>query len=557
MTPQTPPSPPPLPPDYYLRNFICLLEQVVGQYEDLLLPEEVGFYRAFQMVSTDAQKLLVRLLTRKGDLFRADRLRYIEIGCIAGAAEELKKAGLVEIDPPLAAGELLPLFSKAEWLVQLPLLGYAAMVPGLAQCKRADLDAALLAVLPSPVSANATLKVTIYRLKQSQIFDVFKLLFFGNLHQDLTEFVLRDLGLYVHEPYRVDRSTRLFIDRPHIDRHLAYFQLIALLDDVLADGRESILEFYRLLPQATQEDPVLTRRVERLAYSLARQLERDGHWTEALAICETLNTAEARERRARLLAKLEQPQAALEFCRQLASSASTYSDAHFAERFGRKIARKLAAPWPIKKPYRPPQQILELPYTDCDVEFAAAAYFCNSGDCHYVENTLFTSLFGLHYWDAVFAPVRGAFTHPFQAAPHDLHQPEFSVHRAILLQEANENLVLINQRSKFYLERWRAKFGRINPFVHWSALDEELLGKALTLIPQHHWQAVFKRFWSDLRTHCAGLPDLIWFPSDGGYELIEVKGPGDRLQENQLAWMEYFAEHGIPHRVVQVSWRYD
>jgi hypothetical protein len=30
--------------------------------------------------------------------------------------------------------------------------------------------------------------------------------------------------------------------------------------------------------------------------------------------------------------------------------------------------------------------------------------------------------------------------------------------------------------------------------------------------------------------------------------MIEVKGPGDRLQDNQLRWIEYCAEHQMPSR---------
>jgi VRR-NUC domain len=36
--------------------------------------------------------------------------------------------------------------------------------------------------------------------------------------------------------------------------------------------------------------------------------------------------------------------------------------------------------------------------------------------------------------------------------------------------------------------------------------------------------------------------------------MIEVKGPGDRLQDNQIRWLAYCAEHGIPARVVHVQW---
>jgi hypothetical protein len=36
--------------------------------------------------------------------------------------------------------------------------------------------------------------------------------------------------------------------------------------------------------------------------------------------------------------------------------------------------------------------------------------------------------------------------------------------------------------------------------------------------------------------------------------MIEVKGPGDRLQDNQIRWLHYFAEHGIPVAVCYVQW---
>jgi hypothetical protein len=36
--------------------------------------------------------------------------------------------------------------------------------------------------------------------------------------------------------------------------------------------------------------------------------------------------------------------------------------------------------------------------------------------------------------------------------------------------------------------------------------------------------------------------------------LIEVKGPGDRLQDNQIRWLAYCVQHGMPVRVVDVRW---
>ncbi|MCH3846968.1 VRR-NUC domain-containing protein, partial [Campylobacter jejuni] len=60
----------------------------------------------------------------------------------------------------------------------------------------------------------------------------------------------------------------------------------------------------------------------------------------------------------------------------------------------------------------------------------------------------------------------------------------------------------------------------------------------------------------DVQANRSGLPDLIRFQPDApGYELIEIKGPGDKLQDNQIRWLAYCAEHGMPVRVCHVSWR--
>jgi hypothetical protein len=36
--------------------------------------------------------------------------------------------------------------------------------------------------------------------------------------------------------------------------------------------------------------------------------------------------------------------------------------------------------------------------------------------------------------------------------------------------------------------------------------------------------------------------------------MIEVKGPGDRLQDNQLRWLEFCHEHQMPVAVCYVQW---
>ena len=87
-------------------------------------------------------------------------------------------------------------------------------------------------------------------------------------------------------------------------------------------------------------------------------------------------------------------------------------------------------------------------------------------------------------------------------------------------------------------------------------MDENILQLALSCIPAQHLAAIFKRLLFDIKTNRSGLPDLIqFFPKQRSYRLIEVKGPGDRVQDNQQTWLNFFSQQGIPAEVCYVSWQ--
>ena len=173
-----------LPPDYYLANFLALLDFVMSRYEDLLSADERGFYTDFRALDVDSQRLYVRLLSRKGRpsaagaLFRQRKLAYAEIGDLSAAAERLVQVGLLLRNPDLAIAEILPLFSKAELL---PL----SEIPLPQSIKRPALEQALLAQDIPPATLLAA--EPILAVQAAAHFDTFKLCFFGNLNQDLTD----------------------------------------------------------------------------------------------------------------------------------------------------------------------------------------------------------------------------------------------------------------------------------------------------------------------------------------------------------------------------------
>jgi len=77
----------------------------------------------------------------------------------------------------------------------------------------------------------------------------------------------------------------------------------------------------------------------------------------------------------------------------------------------------------------------------------------------------------------------------------------------------------------------------------------------LQCIPARHLRLWCERMLRDIRVNRAGMPDLIQFwPAEQRYCMVEVKGPGDRLQDNQRRWLAFCAEHDMQVEVVHVQW---
>jgi len=109
------PAFPPLPdPFYYLANFLFVLDWVQARYADLLSDNEHRFIEDFRALPRGSQALLTRMIMRKGDLFRTDKLRYEEIGDAKNAVVALLEHGWVQGDPPVTLQELFKLHTKAE-----------------------------------------------------------------------------------------------------------------------------------------------------------------------------------------------------------------------------------------------------------------------------------------------------------------------------------------------------------------------------------------------------------------------------------------------------------
>jgi hypothetical protein len=539
-------------PYYYLQNFETVLTWVSERYGDLLLRSETAFIEHFASLPIASKALLVRMAMRKGDLFRASKLRYDEIGDTRTAVQCLIAHGWIESDPQLTLEQLFALLTKKELVQALELArGTAAKKAHmLEQAQAMFADGARRFSAWHPGSDD-----TVYVLRVADICERIKLMFFGNLHQDWSEFVLADLGIWRYEKVAFPRSARAFHSRRDID---TYLFLEACRERLHAEAPLEQLE--RELASAECENDWLQGRRAKLLFRIGQRHERLGDWANALRLYDLCNYPGARVRRIRVLEKDGQHDAAMRLAQLAEAEPESEAEQQQLLRIMPRLCRKLGQARTAVKQRLPAPRIdlrLARPVDGRSVEHAARDHLAQTehGSCvYYVENTLINSLFGLLCWDAIFTAIPGAFFHPFQAGPADLYDPDFYARRALQFQACLSQLGSPRYKQAIR-ETYAQKMGIQSPFVAWDGLTEVLLNQALACLPADHLTHWFERLLRNIAANRAGAPDLIQFwPREQRYRMIEVKGPGDRLQDNQIRLLDFCMAHGMQVAVCYVQW---
>ena len=534
---------------YYLANFQQALTWLQERSGDLLSESEHGFLLQFWAMDTAAQALLVRMIMRKGSHFRLSKLDYAEIGCTRQAAKALLDAGWIQHDAELTLDELFNLLRKDE------VLEHLASNPKQKALKKSELLEQLSETHTEPRPFAAWCPAAdeqILSLTIDALCERLRLMFFGNLHQDWSEFVLAELGIFRYEPVALTADSRAFRHRTDVD---CYLQLQRSREQF--EAGEPISSVLQQISALVCDTPFLAARRHKLLFRMGQQLEREADLQGALSFYADCHYLGARLRQIRVLERLGQQEQAYILANQAAQAPESDAEAQAVERALVRLARQLGQPQPGKaKAVAPTRLDLCLQRPDAySVEFAVKAHLSEpEGPVHYVENSLICSLFGLLCWEAIFTPVPGAFFHPFHTGPVDLFSADFHPRRAELFAACLAHLDS-DAYKQVIRQRYADKFGIQSPFVFWGALDQALLEQALDCLPAAHLRAWFKRLLLDIKANRAGMPDLIQFwPAEQRYRMIEVKGPGDRLQDNQRRWLAFCAEHGMPVDVCYVQW---
>ncbi|KAA8666648.1 VRR-NUC domain-containing protein [Vibrio gigantis] len=540
---------PQLSPTYYLDNFNRLIEHAQTLYPDLLSGDERRWLSEYKRLSVSSQCLMVRLLSRRGCWFRSDKLNYVEIPDLNSALQELSTSGFITLSHPAEQHDLV--ISEVE--IGLHLLTKPELLsvfPALKSNKTAKKDELLLRLEHQPFDQFQSLPFDCIYVVESQVIDVLLLLFFANTYQDLSQFVLSDLGLNTFENYPLSKQCRFFTSRDQLNQLLQMRDVHRLYSEGDRKDSEFLERLLNSIP-AESEHRSIARKRARLINDIARDLERLNQNDQAIFWFKQSVLPPSRERLARIYDKQGELDLMCDIVTQMKATPSDVSELEVAIKLedrllrkqGHKVSRSIK---PICKEIK-----LELDLSQTRVELAVKQHFENQGwDVYFSENSFLCGLFGLAFWDVVFSDVEGAFINRYQHRPLDLYHPDFVDKRAEQVEAVFQTIS--KHGLNHLLDTYDEKQGIANPFVHWNHFPKALIEHSIASIPKPLVVDLFKVILGDLKLFRTGMPDLIAF-KDGEFHWIEVKGPGDKLQDNQWRWIKEFERLSVPFSVCYVN----
>ncbi|XP_024192278.1 fanconi-associated nuclease 1 homolog isoform X2 [Rosa chinensis] len=596
----------------YQDNFCVFIREVLRNSSHLLTDDEKNFIESFTSMSDDSQRLFVRLYTRKGPWFRLSAISYPEVLDPQQAVKELSETGYAscfEIINKLSDDcikEILDLLTVSELREILCILKQGCN-RGL---RKQDLIASLISsydedlcpLLPSMVLHRTGSCVRISSNAESLIWRAERL-FFLNGEQDLSAFLLVDLGIVKYPTYKCIVSQQIFSARDDLLGYEEAIEVAQIVDEALDGSNTGLVLKCIKIADSHLSNPVQSLTSESMAPFLSHFsatfvnskvvllgisfLEREHRYNDAIYLLKRLLNCFARDGRRgywtlRLSIDLEHmgylnesllvaenglldewvragSRVALQRrVLRLGKPPRRWKTPSFAESVKRKIMEVNVPGRPLNCAIGTKSRFYGEDGEQCGVEQLALQYYAEEGGWQgvHTESGIWLTIFGLLMWDIIFSNVPNVFRTRFQTAPLDLETDSFYLVRKNHI-ESHLQKILDGMAEEILITSWELHEGTACRGVNWGRHSLSELRAAVTCIGGPCVAAFCRHLAQDYRSWSSGMPDLLLWRFHGKYrgeaKLVEVKGPRDRLSEQQRAWLLLLMDCGFNAEVCKVS----
>ncbi|XP_011656117.1 fanconi-associated nuclease 1 homolog isoform X3 [Cucumis sativus] len=594
----------------YQKNFSLLIQEVLQSYSHLLSGDEKHFLDVFSSLSDDSQRLFIRLYLRKGPWFRMSCTSYKEVLDPKRAAKELSEAGyLCCFDTTEADNtdmiQILNILAVSELREIMHLLKKNCN----SVMRKDDLVASLLSayedglcpLLPDLILRIAGICARITSKAELLIWRAERL-FFLNGEQNLSSFLLVDMGVVKYPTYSCIVSDQIFLDRNDLLAYEEAMEVAQLIDQALDEKDDKMVlrcvsvADSRVQPnQCTTSESVpffscfsaswIYSKVVSLGVSF---LERENRYNDAVLLLKRLLNCYTRDGRRgywtlRLSIDLEHlgyPSESLSVAEnglldpwvragsrmglqrrilRLGKPPRRWKIPSFAESIKRKITEVRIQGRPLNHETGMKSRFYGESGEQCSVEQLALEYYSAEGGGWqgvHSESGIWLTIFGLLLWDVIFSDVPNVFRTKFQTAPLDFGTDSFYILRQNSI-ESQLQKIQDGMGEEILITSWESHKGTSCNGVNWDRHSLAELRAAVTCIGGPCMASLCRHLAQDYRSWSSGMPDLLLWRFNSEYsgeaKLVEVKGPKDRLSEQQRAWILLLMDCGFIIEVCKIT----
>ncbi|XP_013719935.2 fanconi-associated nuclease 1 homolog isoform X1 [Brassica napus] len=591
----------------YQLNFNVLVQEVLRSCSHLFTADEKTFLESFPSLSEDSQRLFIRLYTRKGPWFRLSNISYPEVSdslqalknlTVSGFMSSVEDANDLSYQKMKEITELLNITELRDILSVNKVFSRGSRKRDLIDslCSyyndrtRMDIGTMILERTGLCAKISSTAESLIWRVER---------LFFLNGEQDLSSFVLLDLGIIKYPTYKCIDSDQIFSDRAKLLAYEEAIEVAQLMDESL-DSEDSgtvlkciMIAETRISSSSSSESALFNcftapwvyskmvllgvsflenqKRYNQAVYLLRRLLScfncdgRRGYWTVRLSTD---------------LENMGRPNESLSVAEQGLLDPWVRAGSRIA--LQRRILRLAKPPRRWKTPTFPNLIDNKIPEVtiqgrslncevgmknrfygedgeQCGVEQLALQYYNGEGggwQGMHTESSIWLTIFGLLMWDILFSDVPGVFQTRFQTAPLDLDTESFYLTRKETIESQLER-VANGMAEEILIISYETHRGTACRGVAWERFSLEELRAAVACVGGKCVASLCRYLAQDYRSWCSGMPDLLlWRFKENGYEgeakLVEVKSEKDRLSEQQRAWLLLLMDSGFNVEICKV-----
>ncbi|KAE8726481.1 Fanconi-associated nuclease 1-like protein [Hibiscus syriacus] len=244
----------------YQKNFCLLLKEVLTSSPHLFKEDEKKFIESFTSLSEDAQRLFVRLYTRKGPWFRLSTIMYPEICDPQQAAKELSATGYLylfedktklndddvkDLLSLLTVSELRDIFCTLKKKFNQGSRKHNFVASLLSCYKDGSCPVLPLRILERTgicirTSSEAESLFGGLRCSYSGSAPQYRLFFLNGEH-DLSAFLLVDLGIVKYPTYKCIISEHIFLNKTDLLAYEEAIEVAQIMDQSLDENNSELV----------------------------------------------------------------------------------------------------------------------------------------------------------------------------------------------------------------------------------------------------------------------------------------------------------------------------